>query len=99
MFCKKLGILIVISNFIFGFSSYAQSPSDSEVFPRLNSEEILYSDKTFQTATRSPQYIRRVTDQVTVVTREELDKWPVSDLDEALGYINGITVFDTGHMA
>lgn len=74
-------------------------PEDSEVFPRMDSEEILYSKETVQTATRSPQYLRHVTDQVTVITREEIDKWPVSDLDEALGYVNGITVFDTGHMA
>lgn len=81
----------------FGAAAPRQDHSESEVFPALNSE-IIYADSVFQTATRSPQYVRRATHQVTVITREQLDAWPVSDLDEAIGYINGITVFDTGNM-
>ena len=72
----------------------ASSSSDNEVFKP--SEEILYSPDTFFTATRSLKPVREVTDNVTVITREELDKWPVSDLDEALGMINGIVVQDAG---
>ena len=60
--------------------------------------DIRYTDQIFLTATRSPQKTRRVTDNVKVITREELDRWPVGDLDEALGMINGIVVQDDGHL-
>jgi len=58
--------------------------------------DVLYSDLFFETATRSLQPISRVTDNVTVITREELDKWPVADLDEALGFVNGIGIRPLG---
>ncbi len=60
--------------------------------------EVFYADQTFLSATRSVQPIRRVSDNVTVITRKELDDWPVSDLDEALGLISGIVVQDDGNI-
>lgn len=72
--------------------------SDSEVFHRRPPIHLLYSEETFFTANRSLQYRNRVTDNVTVITREELDRWPVSDLDEALGLVTGIVIQDDGHM-
>ncbi len=74
------------------------SHHDSEVLSRAASREIGYSDQYFQTATRSLQKINRVTENVEVITREELDRWPVQDLDEALGMINGIVVQDVGNI-
>ncbi|MBI3316471.1 MAG: TonB-dependent receptor [Candidatus Omnitrophica bacterium] len=60
--------------------------------------DFLYSKDSFFSSTRSLQALPQVTDHVTVVTREELDRWPVQDLDEALGLINGIVVQDDGHI-
>ena len=90
--------------FLFSFfSPYLQAqPSEagqkasSEVFSLYHMADILYSDQSFFTATRSLKPIREVTDNVTVITREELDRWPVADLDEALSLVNGIVVQDDG---
>ncbi len=81
------------------FAGAQDIDSETEVLARRFSQEIFYSKETFQTATRSPQRLSHVTDQVTVITREELEKWPVRDLDEALGFINGIVMTDDGHLA
>lgn len=63
-----------------------------------SSRDILYSNQYFLSATRSLQKISRVTDNVEIIAREELDRWPVSDLDEALGLINGIVIQDDGNI-
>ena len=73
-----------------------KAESHSEILSHAPNDEILYSDKFFYSATRSIQPIGRVTDSVTVITREEIDRWPVSDLDQALSWANGIVIQDTG---
>ncbi len=75
----------------------AQNESSSEVRLAGEGTDIFYSDKTFFSATRNSKLIEHVTQNVTVITREELDRWAVSDLDEALGLISGIVVQDSGH--
>lgn len=62
------------------------------------SEDFARPQDIFFSATRTKRPLRHVTDNVTVITREELDKWPVDDLDEALGLVNGIVIQDTGFM-
>lgn len=94
--------------FLRSVCSYA-SPQSQEVSPPIASfssevlspyptTEILYSDETIFSSTRSLKKLSHVTSNVTVITREELDKWPVSDLDEALGFVNGLVVQDDGHL-
>jgi vitamin B12 transporter len=79
------------------FSSAAIESEDLEVFSQ-ESRDIRYSDQYFLSSTRSLQKISRVTDNIEIVTREELDRWPVQDLDEALGMINGIVIQDDGNI-
>lgn len=74
----------------------AADPGESEVLPHRPPLEIIYSEETFQTASRALQYRKRVPQQVTVITREQLAKWAVRDLDEALGMVNGIVVRNDG---
>ena len=91
MRCFYYGLgLVLLSNFSFSPSlsakpSLPQATASSEVFPTRSSEDTLYSKQSFLTATRSLQRLSRVTENVTVITREELDRWPVADLDEAMG--------------
>lgn len=70
----------------------------SEVLSTPAKDEILYSDEYFYTATRSLQPLGRVTDNVTVITREEIDRWPASDLDQVLARVSGIVVQDVGNI-
>lgn len=82
----------------FSFADDRSVKPFAQSFSERTPVDILYSDKAFQTATRSVQNFRQVTDNVAVVTREELDTWPVQDVDEALGLISGIVVQDDGHI-
>lgn len=94
------GLIVLLLFFcpsVFAVSDLSQSEK-SEVLPVDSPRDILYSDQYFLSATRSLQKINRVTDNVKVVTREEIDRWPVSDLDEALGMIPGIVVQDDGNI-
>ncbi len=58
--------------------------------------DIYYSDQYFTTANRRPSHKNKITDNMTIITREELDRWPVNDLEDALGMINGIVVQKAG---
>lgn len=93
-----LGCFTLFQTLCYSASKDLAFPISPEQPPEQIPREILYSDQILQTATRSVQHVRRVTDNVTVVTREELDRWPVEDLDEALGLISGIAVQDDGHI-
>lgn len=89
-------LIFLLSFFLLLEMASPLAAKTDEVFSLPN--EILYSDQVFFSSTRSVQSIRKVADNVTVITREELDRWPVQDLDEALGFINGIVVQDDGHI-
>lgn len=91
--CWKIFLAGILFFVLIGMLGYA---SESEVLPHRPPMEIIYSDQTVQTASRSLQYRQRVSDQVTVITREELETWPVRDLDEALGLITGMVVRNDG---
>lgn len=87
---------IFLFNVCFVPLSPAASNSDTEVWPRRPPIDIRYSDLTVETASRTLQYKDRVPDQVTVITREELEKWAVRDLDEAIGMVTGVVVRNDG---
>lgn len=99
--CLYLGIVFFICSVIDSETCvFAAKSLDKESKPEVlpASTDLRYSDQYFQTATRSLQKISRVTENVEIITREELDRWPVSDLDEALGMMNGIVVQDVGNI-
>lgn len=59
----------------------------SEVFPKK-----LNLDRSFLSSHRTPQKIRHISENVTIVTAEELEKLPARDASEALRYIPGVDV-------
>jgi vitamin B12 transporter len=98
---KVVGLYFTLALFFFlpsSASAISAQENSKDLQKKATSQDLLYSDRFFYTSTRRIQPITSITDDVTVITREEIDRWPVSDLDQALGYVNGIVVQDVGHI-
>lgn len=96
-FCLIFSLLGAVPGLAFAKEDKTSIPSSSEVLSS-KSRDLLYSDRYITTAARNLQEISHVSENVTIITREELNRWPVADLDEALGLVPGLVVQDDGHI-
>lgn len=85
-------VLVIVYLFLFSFRAFAQSAEEKSFLSMYFKEE----DLVVQSATRSPQPLSQVADNMTVVTAADIELMNAHTLAEVLNTVAGVEVWMSG---
>ncbi len=80
------------------FQDDDQIIAQQALFPEYMKWPEIYASDLVYTPLRAPEGVEHVSDHISVLTYDDIMKLPARDIDEAIGFIPGVTVEESGNI-